>query len=157
MSEQNLSQEELEIRDLVWEVADEIVEDGRYPTRDDICKALRKSSHTVGSHFAEWKKANPRSALTIQQRSKVDRQASNGNGSSGGVSDPDLERADRDIQLNVARKLIAQSYYEKTKNFTVPGLSDQVEEALDEIEEFSRGQDETLSPLGMVEWLKARR
>ena len=58
--------------------------------------------------------------------------------------------------MNVARKLIAQSYYEKTRNFTVPGLSEQVEEALDEIDEFSRGQDETLSPLGMVDWLKAR-
>ena len=157
MSEQNLSQEELELRELVWEAADEIIARDRYPTRDDICQALRKSSHTVGKHFAEWKKANPRSSLTIQKQSEVDRQAANGNGSGSAATNPDLERADRDIQLDVARRLIARSYYEKTKNFTVPGLAEQVEEALDEIDEFSRGQDETLSPLGMVDWLKARR
>ncbi len=165
MSEKSLSQQDVSteamndveaIRLEVWELADSIFESGRYPNRDDICKGLGRSSKTIGSHFAEWRTANPRSALTVQEQSKVDRKADNGNGSSQAATDPDVERVDHDIQLKVARKLIAQSYYEKTRKFTVPGLSEQVEEALDEIDEFSRGQDETLSPLGMVDWLKAR-
>ena len=166
MTEKNSSQQDVSteamddietIRQEVWELADEIFESGRYPTRNDICKGLGRSSKTLGGHFAEWRKANPRSALTVQKQSEVDRQVANGNGSGSAATDPDLERCDREIQLDVARRLIARSYYEKTKNFTVPGLADQVEEALDEIDEFSRGQDETLSPLGMVDWLKARR
>jgi hypothetical protein len=34
-----------DIQEQVWEVADEILATGRYPTRDDICKALKKSPH----------------------------------------------------------------------------------------------------------------
>ena len=157
MSEEHLSPKELKIRKLVWEAADRILESGdRYPTRDDICQVLRKSSHTIGKHFAEWKKAFPRSALTIQNQSKVARQANNGNGSSSAVTNPDLEKTDWDIQLDAARRLVARSYYEKTRNFTVPGLADQVEEAIKSIDEFAREQDENLSPLEILDWLKAR-
>ncbi len=52
-----------DIQEQVWEVAEGILATGRYPTRDDICKALKKSPHTIGSHFSEWKKVNPRSAV----------------------------------------------------------------------------------------------
>ena len=111
MSEKSLSQQDLSteaiddaeaIRQEVWELADSIFESGRYPTRNDICKGLGRSSKTIGGHFAEWRTANPRSALTVQEQSKVNHQASNGNGSSGAASDRDVERADQDIQLNVA-------------------------------------------------------
>ena len=67
-----------------------------------------------------------------------------------------MPKADEEVQYNTARDLAAERYYRKTWNFTVPGLRENLEEALQEIDELARGQDETLNPLGMVDWLIKR-
>ena len=61
------------LKEQVWAVADQILATGRYPNRDDICKALEKSPHTIGSYFYQWKKVNPRSSVVKQQPSEIDR------------------------------------------------------------------------------------
>jgi hypothetical protein len=144
-----------ELKEQVWEVADEILATGRYPNRDDICKALKKSSHTIGSYFNEWKKVNPRSALVQQQNSEIGRTKQN--------SQPNQGRkvinhtvTDEDFQYSAAKTVAAEHYYKKTWNFTVPGLREDLEEALAEIDEHARRQDETLNPLAMVDYLLKR-
>ena len=144
-----------EIRQQVWEEADRILATGRYPNRDDICQALSKSSHTIGSHFAQWKKAHPRSAVVKQQESEI--------GTPNQNSLPNQGRkvvnhgiTDEDIQYSAAKALAAEHYYKKTWDFTVPGLRENLEEALSEIDEMARSQDETSDPLGMVNWLMTR-
>ncbi len=63
MSDSNLQKQDLpdsetlDIREQVWVVADSILESGRYPTRKDICQALKKSTHTVGTHFTDMTSA----------------------------------------------------------------------------------------------------
>ncbi len=66
MSEEDLQKQDLrskeqkevhDIREQVWVVADSILESGRYPTRKDICQALKKSTHTVGTHFTDMTSA----------------------------------------------------------------------------------------------------
>jgi hypothetical protein len=53
----------------------------------------------------------------------------------------------------VAKTLAAEHYYKKTWKFTVPGLRENLEEALEEIDDYTRGEDEKKDPLGMVNWL----
>jgi hypothetical protein len=67
-----------------------------------------------------------------------------------------LDRVDRDAQLSAAREVIATAYYKKTKLFTLPGLQEEVNQALTEIDEYATTKDETLSPKGMLQWLKAK-
>ena len=130
-----------DIQEQVWEVADAILATGRYPTRNDICKSLKKSPHTIGSYFNEWKKANPRSAVVKQERAEME--------SSGSNSTTRSERSmvnhpisDEDLQYNVAKTLAAEHYYKKTWDFTVPGLRENLEEALGEIDDLTREKDE---------------
>ncbi len=167
MSDSNLQKQDLpdsetlDIREQVWVVADSILESGRYPTRKDICQALKKSSHTVGTHFTQWRKANPRSAVAAQLSNSEITKSRNGHqvshsGARRVASYSNLPKADEEVQYNTARDLAAERYYRKTWNFTVPGLRENLEEALQEIDELAREQDETLNPLGMVDWLIKR-
>ncbi len=57
----------------------------------------------------------------------------------------------------MAKNLAAEHYYKKTWEFTVPGLRENLEEALDEIDDLTRREDEKKDPLGMVNWLMNRR
>ena len=147
-----MQQEREDIRAMVTEAADNILASGRYPSRNDICRELKKSSKTIGSYFAEWKKAHPRSALVQQQKEEI--------GTTNKNSLPNQGRkvvnhaiTDEDFQYNAAKAVAAERYYKKTWNFTVPGLREDLEEALEEIDEHARRQDETLNPLGMVDYL----
>ncbi len=141
-----------DIQEQVWEVADGILATGRYPTRDDICKALKKSPHTIGSYFNEWKKAHPRSAVVKQQSSEMDGTSSNSPTRSE-RSMANYPISDEDIQYSVAKTVAAEHYYKKTWKFTVPGLRENLEEAIEEIDDYTRGEDEKKDPLGMVNWL----
>ena len=144
------------LKEQVWAVADQILATGRYPNRDDICQALGKSSHTIGSHFSQWKKVNPRSSVVKQQPSEIDNSATNS-------QTPETREvvnhaiSDEELQYSVAKTLAAEHYYKKTWDFTVPGLRENLEEALAEIDDLARNQDEKKDPLGMVNWLMSRR
>ena len=58
---------EQEVRELVWQAAAQILESGQYPTRDLVCSKISKSPREVSPLFAEWRKANPRSAVAAQR------------------------------------------------------------------------------------------
>ncbi len=152
---------EQEVRDLVWQAADQILESGQYPTRDLVCSKISKSPREVSPLFAEWRKANPRSAVAAQRQKSEIATSCNGHqvshsGARRVASEANLPKADEEVQYNTVRDLAAERYYRKTWNFTVPGLRENLEEALQEIDELAREQDETLNPLGMVDWLIKR-
>ncbi len=151
-------QQVVDVRDLVWETAYKILESGRYPTRNEICKALRKSSHTVGGYFAEWKKDNPRSTITVSQEKSEVHQSNNGNHSETRevASRSNLPSADEEVQYRTARNIASEHYYRKTWNFTAPGLREDLEDAVEQIDQYARRQDETLNPLGMLDYLMKR-
>ncbi len=95
----------------------------------------------------------------MSDRASVDTHSNNGH-SNHIDTDPvtaNLERVDQEAQLIAARKIIAASYYEKTQQFTLPGLQEEVNQALSEINALAHSQDETLSPKGMLNWLKAKQ
>ena len=45
-----------------------------------------------------------------------------------------LERVDKEAQLIAARKIIATAYYEKTQQFNLPGLQEEVNQAISEVD-----------------------
>ena len=150
-TEPPLSETEFELKEAVWDVADQILETGRYPIRDDICQELKRSSKTIGRYFADWRKANPRSSEFVQKKTAVVRHRH------PVASRSTLPRTEADIQYRVARDLVTEQYYRKTLNFNVPGLREELEKALDaEIDDLARGEDETLNPLGMLDYLRER-
>ena len=164
MEKKNLSidsgdqQKEKEISELVWDVADSILKTGKYPNRNDICQALKKSPRTIGRYFAEWKEANPKSTSMVRNQEAEVMESNGGNhqGKRSVASRSTLSSREEEVQYNVARDIAAERYYKKTWNFTVPGLREDLEEALEDIDEFARRQDDTLNPLGMVDYLIKR-
>ena len=72
------------------------------------------------------------------------------------MSEENFPKTDEQVQDNRARDIAAERYYRKTWNFTVPGLREDLEEALQEIDQLASRQDETLNSLGMVDWITIR-
>jgi hypothetical protein len=148
-----MEQERKDIRAMVWETANKILESGRYPTRNDICAELKKSSKTIGSYFAEWRKENPKpQGLSVQRGMSINNGSANG--SSNGTREQRMSETDQESQFVAARKVVASHYYEKTQEFTVPGLKEQVSEALEQIDEYAISQEP--GPLEMLDWLMAK-
>ena len=148
-----MQQEKEDIRTMVWETADRILESGRYPGRDDICRELKKSSKTIGSYFAEWKKNNPKpKELSVQRGMSV--QNTVANDSSSDSREQKMSETDQESQFVAARKVVASHYYEKTRAFTIPGLKEQVDEALEQIDEYALSQEP--NPKQMLDWLMAK-
>jgi hypothetical protein len=97
-------------------------------------------------------------SLSVSERAEVD--YSHSDEEEHINADPvaaNLERVDREAQLIAARKIIATAYYEKTQQFNLPGLQEEVNQALSEVDALVNSQDETLSPKGMLNWLKGRQ
>ena len=144
-----MQQEREDIRAMVTEAADNILASGRYPSRNDICRELKKSSKTIGSYFAEWKEKNPRpQGLSVQRGMSVN------NGSTNGKREQQMSETDQESQFAAARKVVASHYYEKTREFTVPGLKEQVDDALEQIDDYALSQEP--GPLEMLDWLMAK-
>ena len=148
-----MQQEREDIRAMVTEAADKILASGRYPSRNDICRELKKSSKTIGSYLAEWKENNPRpQGLSVQRGMSINNGSAND--SVNGKREQLLSETDQQSQFVAARKVIASHYYEKTREFTVPGLKEQVDDALEQIDEYALSQEP--GPLEMLDWLMAR-
>ena len=164
MSEENLQKQDLrskeqkevhDIREQVWEVADSILESGRYPTRKDICQALKKSSHTVGTHFTEWRKANPKSGLAQAETKEI-----SGPGVSpgvGSVSDLVAEMAataDKNAQYLAAGETVLTQelyrHYRKTQQFGDPELQRMVDEANQKTADVWEEELENFSPAAIL-------
>ena len=78
-----------------------------------LCKALKKSPHTIGSYFNEWKKVNPRSAVVKQHSSEMESSTSH-SPTKNERSMANYPISDEDIQYSVAKTLATEHYYKKT-------------------------------------------
>jgi hypothetical protein len=99
------------------------------------------------------------SSIAVSDSVQVDTNSNNGHGNQIDTNPvaANLERVDKEAQLIAARKIIATAYYEKTQQFNLPGLQEEVNQALSEVDALVNSTDETLSPKGMLNWLKGRQ
>lgn len=146
-------------REQVFQACQELLEEEKSVTVRAVIDRVGGSSRDISPIVKEFKeKLEAESSLSVSEKAEVN------------TSDKDeedfidtnpvtanLERIDRNAQLIAAREVIATAYYKKTQQFTLPGLKEEVNQALSEVDAIAHNQDQTLSPKGMLNWLKARQ
>ena len=147
-------------KDKIIIACQELLEEGKSVTVRAVIDKVGGSSRDVSPIVKEFKESlETSSSIAVSDRSAVDPHTSKTQQEPVN-NDPiaaNLERVDREAQLIAAREVIATAYYKKTKQFTLPGLQEEVNQALSEVNEMVNSQDETLSPKGMLNWLKAKQ
>ncbi len=147
-------------KDKIIIACQELIEEGKSVTVRAVIEKVGGSSRDVSPIVKEFKESlETSSSIAVSDKATVDSHHSTTQQEPVN-NDPiaaNLERVDREAQLIAAREVIATAYYKKTKQFTLPGLQEEVNQALSEVNEMVNSQDETLSPKGMLNWLKAKQ
>ena len=147
-------------KDKIIIACQELLEEGKSVTVRAVIDKVGGSSRDVSPIVKEFKESlETSSSIAVSDQSEVDSHPS-ATQKEPVNNDPiaaNLERVDQEAQLIAAREVIATAYYKKTKQFTLPGLQEEVNQALSEVNEMVNSQDETLSPKGMLNWLKAKQ
>ena len=147
-------------KDQILIACQELIEEGKSVTVRAVIDKVGGSSRDVSPIVKEFKESlETSSSIAVSDQGKVDSHPS-ATQKEPVTNDPiaaNLERVDQEAQLIAAREVIATAYYKKTKQFTLPGLQEEVNQALSEVNEIVNSQDETLSPKGMLNWLKAKQ
>lgn len=148
-------------KDRILTACQELLEEGKSITVRAVIDKVGGSSRDISPIVKEFKEQleAESSSIAVSEQAQVER---NHDKTSSEPIDTDpvaanLERIDRNAQLIAAREVIATAYYKKTQQFTVPGLQEEVNQALSEVEAHAHNQDETLSPKGMLNWLKTKQ
>lgn len=148
-------------KDRILIACQELLEEGKSVTVRAVIDKVGGSSRDISPIVKEFKEQieAESSSIAVSEQAQVER---NHDKASSEPIDTDpvaanLERIDRNAQLIAAREVIATAYYKKTQQFTVPGLQEEVNQALSEVEAHAHSQDETLSPKGMLNWLKTKQ
>ena len=138
----------------------ELLEEGKSVTVRAVIDRVGGSSRDISPIVKEFKEQlEAENSITVSEQAQVERnseQTTEEHIDTNPVA-ANLERIDRNAQLIAAREVIATAYYKKTQQFTVPGLQEEVNQALSEVEAIAQSQDETLSPKGMLNWLKTKQ
>jgi hypothetical protein len=136
----------------------ELVSEGKSVTVRAVIKKTGGSSRDISPIVKEFKEnLEAESSIAVSEKAEVDYSHSDEEEINANPVAANLERVDKEAQLIAARKVIATAYYEKTQQFNLPGLQEEVNQALSEVDALVNSQDETLSPKGMLNWLKGRR
>ena len=161
-------------KDKILLACQELLESGKSVTVRAVIKKTGGSSRDISPIVKEFKEnLKQEISLSVSERAEVNT-SQNGHLTGANSIRPtcppeeedcidtnpvaeNLERVDREAQLIAARKIIATAYYEKTQQFNLPGLQEEVLQALSEVDAHAHSQDETLSPKGMLNWLKGRQ
>ena len=147
-------------KDQILIACQELIEEGKSVTVRAVIDKVGGSSRDVSPIVKEFKESlETSSSIAVSDRAAVDSHSS-ATQEEPVNNDPiaaNLERVDQEAQLIAAREVIATAYYKKTKQFTLPGLQEEVNQALSEVDSLVNSQDETLSPKGMLNWLKAKQ
>jgi Plasmid replication region DNA-binding N-term len=148
-------------REQILEACQELLEEGKSVTVRAVVDKVGGSSRDVSPVVKEFKNnLEKESMIAVSREADVEVSTANGGQDDRRDVEPvstNLDRVDRNAQLTAAREVIATAYYKKTKLFTLPGLQEEVNQALSEIDEYATTKDETLSPKGMLKWLKAKQ
>ena len=154
-------------KDKIIIACQELLEEGKSVTVRAVIDKVGGSSRDISPIVKEFKEnleaenssdEETASPLAVSEKAEVDTNHAEEEDCLN--TDPvtaNLERIDRDAQLIAARKVISTAYYEKTRMFNLPGLQEEVNQALSEVDALANSQDETLSPKGMLNWLKAKQ
>ncbi len=146
-------------REQVFQACQELLEEEKSVTVRAVIDRVGGSSRDISPIVKEFKeKLEAESSLSVSEKAEVN--TSDSNEEDFIDTNPvtaNLERVDKEAQLIAARKIVATAYYEKTQQFNLPGLQEEVNQALSEVDAIAHSQDETLSPKGMLNWLKGRQ
>ena len=146
-------------REQVFQACQELLEEEKSVTVRAVIDRVGGSSRDISPIVKEFKeKLEQESSLSVSEKAEVN--TSDSNEEDFIDTNPvtaNLERVDKEAQLIAARKIVATAYYEKTQQFNLPGLQEEVNQALSEVDAIAHNQDETLSPKGMLNWLKGRQ
>lgn len=146
-------------KDKILTACYQLLEEGKSVTVRAVIDKVGGSTRDVSPVVKEFKeKLEAASSIAVSEQAEVD---TNHSGKEDRINTDsvaaNLERVDREAQLIAARKIIATAYYEKTQQFNLPGLQEEVNQALSEVDAITYNQDETLSPKGMLNWLKTKQ
>lgn len=148
-------------REQVFQACQELLEEEKSVTVRAVIDRVGGSSRDISPIVKEFKeKLEAASSLSVSEKAEVNTSSSHADKEDCIDTNPvtaNLERVDKEAQLIAARKIVATAYYEKTQQFNLPGLQEEVNQALSEVEAIAHSQDETLSPKGMLTWLKGRQ
>jgi hypothetical protein len=147
-------------KDQILIACQELAEAGKSVTVRAVIEKTGGSSRDVSPIVKEFKEnLEAESSIALSETASVDTKSNNDRTNQIDTNPiaANLERVDKEAQLIAARKVIATAYYEKTKLFTIPGLQEEVNQALSDVDGYAESQDETLSPKGMLNWLKAKQ
>jgi DNA invertase Pin-like site-specific DNA recombinase len=147
-------------REQVFQACQELLESEKSVTVRAVIDRLGGSSRDISPIVKEFKEnLEAECSIAVSDSVQVDTNSNNGHGNHVDTNPvaANLERVDKEAQLIAARKIIATAYYEKTQQFNLPGLQEEVNQALSEVDALVNSQDETLSPKGMLNWLKGRQ
>ena len=145
-------------REQVFQACQELLEEEKSVTVRAVIDRVGGSSRDISPIVKEFKeKLEQESSLSVSERAEVDTSHTEEECIDTNPVAENLERVDKEAQLIAARKIVATAYYEKTQQFNLPGLQEEVNQALSEVDAIAHNQDETLSPKGMLNWLKGRQ
>jgi DNA invertase Pin-like site-specific DNA recombinase len=147
-------------REQIFQACQELLEEEKSVTVRAVIDRLGGSSRDISPIVKEFKEnLEAECSIAVSDSVQVDTNSNNGHGNQINTNPvaANLERVDKEAQLIAARKVIATAYYEKTQQFNLPGLQEEVNQALSEVDALVNSQDETLSPKGMLNWLTGRQ
>jgi DNA invertase Pin-like site-specific DNA recombinase len=147
-------------REQIFQACQELLEEEKSVTVRAVIDRLGGSSRDISPIVKEFKEnLEAECSIAVSDSVQVDTNSNNVHGNQINTNPvaANLERVDKEAQLIAARKIVATAYYEKTQQFNLPGLQEEVNQALSEVDALINSQDETLSPKGMLNWLKGRQ
>jgi DNA invertase Pin-like site-specific DNA recombinase len=147
-------------REQIFQACQELLEEEKSVTVRAVIDRLGGSSRDISPIVKEFKEnLEAECSIAVSDSVQVNTNSNNGHGNQINTNPvaANLERVDKEAQLIAARKIVATAYYEKTQQFNLPGLQEEVNQALSEVDALINSQDETLSPKGMLNWLKGRQ
>ncbi len=145
----------------VIQACQELHEEGKSVTVRAVIDRVGGSSRDISPIVKEFKEQLEKDcSIAVSEQNQLETNQVESHSEPINNNDPvaaNLDRVDREAQLLAAREVIATAYYKKTKQFTLPGLQEEVNQALSEVNQIAHSQDQTLSPKGMLNWLKAKK
>lgn len=130
--------------------ANEILAEGKYPTRNDICDRLHKSARDIQTPFAKWKLAHPKSEMERVQQQPVPVPPEAIKPKPGKMT-----RRQQQIEYETAGELLQKEFHAATYKFNTPGLQQDFDTALAEIQTMGVNVTPAHSPKMLVELWKS--
>lgn len=137
--------------------ANSILAEGKYPTRNDMCDRLHKSARDIQTPFAKWKLAHPKDEIIKVQQKTVSVPPDNNSDVETSTEAPKrkMTRKQQQIEYETAAELLQKEFHTATYKFNTPGLQQDFDTALDEIQTMGVNVTPAHSPKALLEQWKS--